>query len=55
LIFDRLANMTFCGPARDTALSNQQTGKLNFDTNYITITIIFFTIATLSFLLEKII
>jgi hypothetical protein len=23
-------------PARDTVLSNQQTGKLNFDTNYIT-------------------
>ena len=31
--------MTFCGPARDTILTNQQTEKLNFDTNYITITI----------------
>jgi hypothetical protein len=28
-------NMTFCGPARDTVLSNRQTGKLNFDTCYI--------------------
>ncbi len=25
-----------CGPARDTVLSNRQTGKLNFDANYIT-------------------
>jgi hypothetical protein len=31
---DRLPNMTFCGPARDTVLTNRQ--KLNFDTNYIT-------------------
>jgi hypothetical protein len=23
--------MTLCGPARDTVLSNLQTGKLNFD------------------------
>jgi hypothetical protein len=30
-------NMTFCGPARDTILTNQQTEKFNFDTNYITI------------------
>ena len=29
-------NMTFCGPARDTVLTNRQTGKLNFDTCYIT-------------------
>jgi hypothetical protein len=29
--------MTFCGPARDTVLTNRQTEKLNFDTNYITI------------------
>ena len=29
-------NMTFCGPARDTLLTNRQTEKLNFDTNYIT-------------------
>ncbi len=36
-IFDRLPNITLCGPARDTVLSNQQTGKLNFDTNYTTI------------------
>jgi hypothetical protein len=28
-------NMTFCGPARDTVLTNRQTEKLNFDTNYI--------------------
>jgi hypothetical protein len=34
---DRLPNMTFCGPARDTVLTNRQTEKLNFDTNYITI------------------
>ena len=33
----RLPNMTFCGPARDTVLTNRQTEKLNFDTNYITI------------------
>jgi hypothetical protein len=26
----------FCGPARDTNLTNRQTGKLNFDTYYIT-------------------
>ena len=26
-----------CGPACDMVLSNRQTGKLNFDTNYITI------------------
>ena len=30
-------NTTFCGPARDTLLSNQDTEKLNFDTNYKTI------------------
>ena len=30
--------MTFCGPARDTVLTNRQAEKLNFDTNYITIT-----------------
>ena len=29
-------NMTFCGPARDTVLTNWQTEKLNFDTCYIT-------------------
>ena len=29
-------NMTFCGPASDTLLSNQDTEKLNFDTKYIT-------------------
>jgi hypothetical protein len=29
-------NMTFCGPSRDTVLTNRQTEKLNFDTNYIT-------------------
>ena len=28
--------MTFCGPARDTVLTNRQTEKLNFDTSYIT-------------------
>jgi hypothetical protein len=33
-------NMTFCGPARDTVLTDRQTEKLNFDTNYITIYII---------------
>jgi hypothetical protein len=27
-------NMMFCGPARDTVLTNRQTEKLNFDTNY---------------------
>jgi hypothetical protein len=32
--------MMFCGPARDTVLTNRQTEKLNFDTNYITITIV---------------
>jgi hypothetical protein len=36
-IADRLPNMTFCGPARDTVLTNRPTEKLNFDTNYITI------------------
>jgi hypothetical protein len=36
-IADRLPNMTFCGPARDTVLTNRQTEKLKFDTNYITI------------------
>ena len=35
-IVNRLPNMTFCGPARDTVLTNRQTEKLNFDTNYIT-------------------
>jgi hypothetical protein len=37
LIADRLPNMTFChfcGPARDTVLTNWQTEKFNFDTNY---------------------
>ena len=33
-------NTTFCGPARDTLLTNWQTEKLNFDTCYITIIII---------------
>jgi hypothetical protein len=28
-------NMTFCGPARDTVLTNRQTEKLNFDTKRI--------------------
>ena len=28
--------MTFCGPYHDTVLTNRQTEKLNFDTNYIT-------------------
>jgi hypothetical protein len=33
--------MTFCGPARDTVLTNQQVEKLNSaDTNYITIVIV---------------
>jgi uncharacterized membrane protein len=32
--------MTFCGLARDTVLTNRQTEKLNFDTNYITILLI---------------
>jgi hypothetical protein len=27
-------NMTFCEPARDTVLTNRQTEKFNFDTNY---------------------
>jgi hypothetical protein len=27
---------TWHGPARDTVLTNRQTEKLNFDTNYIT-------------------
>jgi hypothetical protein len=27
----------FCGPACDTVLTNRQTEKLNFDTNYITL------------------
>jgi hypothetical protein len=39
-IADRLPNMTFSGPARDTVLTNRQTEKLNFDTNYITIAVI---------------
>ena len=30
-------NMTSCGPARDTVLTNRQTEKLNFGTNYLTI------------------
>jgi hypothetical protein len=34
---NRLPNMTFWGPARDTVLTNRQTEKLNFDTNYVTI------------------
>ena len=33
-------NTTFCGPARDTVLTNRQAEKLNFDTNNITITTI---------------
>ena len=28
-----LPSMTFCGPARDTVLTNRQTEKLNFDTS----------------------
>ena len=36
MIADRLPNMTFCGPARDTVLTNRQTEKLNFDNYYIT-------------------
>ena len=32
-VFYRLPNMTLCGPARDTILSDRQTGKLNFDNN----------------------
>jgi hypothetical protein len=32
--------MTFCGPARDKVLTNRQTGKLNFDTFYITTVVI---------------
>jgi hypothetical protein len=32
--------MTFCGPPRDTVLTNRQTEKLNFDTNYITINLV---------------
>ena len=31
--------MTFSGQARDALLSSQDTEKLNFDTNYITIII----------------
>ena len=27
-------NTAFCGPARDTLLSNRNTEKLNYDTNY---------------------
>ena len=34
----RSEHATFCGPARDTVLTNRQTEKLNFDTNYITMT-----------------
>ena len=33
-------NMTFCGLARDTLLSNQETEKLSFDTNYVTKSIV---------------
>ena len=33
-IADRLPNMTFYGLTRDTVLTNRQTEKLNFDTNY---------------------
>jgi hypothetical protein len=33
--------MTFCGLARDTVLTNRQTEKLNFDTNYITISFVY--------------
>ena len=29
-------NAAFCGPAHDTILSNRNTEKLNFETNYIT-------------------
>ena len=36
-------NLTFCGLARDTLLSIQDTEKLNFDTNYITIHYVYST------------
>jgi hypothetical protein len=35
-----VVNMTFRGPARDTVLTNRQTEKLNFDSNYITIEVV---------------
>jgi glutaredoxin-related protein len=35
--------MTFCAPARDAVLTNRQTEKLNFDTNYITISFIIYS------------
>jgi hypothetical protein len=38
---DQLPSVTFCGPARDTVLTNRQTEKLNFDTNYITMWIVY--------------
>ena len=43
-------NRTFCGPARDTVLTNRQTEKLKFDTNYITSILI----AKILILLKKI-
>ena len=39
--------MTFCGPARDTVLTNRQTEKLNFYTNYMTIYVVCRQIITL--------
>ena len=33
---EHAVNMTLCGPAHDTVLTNRQTEKLNFDTSYIT-------------------
>ena len=36
---DRLA-MAFCGPARDTVLTNRQTEKSKFNTSYITILLV---------------
>ena len=50
-IADRLPNMTFCGPARDTVLTNRQTEKLNFDTNYITTK--FIRLAALLYILRR--
>ena len=35
-------NTTFCKLARDALLSNRNTEKMNFDTNYITILISYF-------------
>jgi hypothetical protein len=47
-ILDRLLNMTFCGPAHDTVLTNRQTEKLNFDINYITIVFKLYNLTTIS-------